>query len=287
MSLSSNQLDAFSAVARHGSFSVAAQKLNITQSALSQRVLNLEKDLGATLFVREPSGVRLTDLGHRLLRYTQTKDSLESEFLHNIHQTNSKSLTGLVRIAGFSTFNRSVLLPVLSGFVQTHPDVRLELRHQELRELIPLLTSGATDYVFTSHPPEKQGLESHRLGFEENVLVQASSKRDIPDVYLDHDPEDGTTLEFFRVQGRKTPSYHRSYLGEIYTILEGVRSGLGRAVAPLHLVKAQKGLEVVKGFKSLKTPIYLCHYTQAYYTDLHKQLMACMLREIPLRIGRY
>lgn len=48
--------------------------LNITQSALPQRILNLESDLGSTLFIRESSGILLTELGQRMLRYCQMKD---------------------------------------------------------------------------------------------------------------------------------------------------------------------------------------------------------------------
>ena len=65
MSLSSLQIDAFLAVCETKSFTAAAAKLHITQSALSQRIKNLEDELGSTLFVRESTGVRTTDLGER------------------------------------------------------------------------------------------------------------------------------------------------------------------------------------------------------------------------------
>ena len=67
MSLPSNRLDAFVAVARTQHFSRAAEGLFITQSALSQRVKQLEDFLGVTLFIRDREGARLTEKGERLL----------------------------------------------------------------------------------------------------------------------------------------------------------------------------------------------------------------------------
>ncbi|MFM6929076.1 MAG: LysR family transcriptional regulator, partial [Bdellovibrio sp.] len=117
MSLSSIQLDAFIAVAKVQSFSGAAKILNITQSALSQRILNLEAEIGSTLFIREPMGIRVTELGQRLLRYCQMKDSLEAEFMSDIGLSKGKELGGLIKIGGFSTVVRSVLIPSVQSIL--------------------------------------------------------------------------------------------------------------------------------------------------------------------------
>jgi DNA-binding transcriptional LysR family regulator len=280
MSLSSLYLDAFAEVARQKSFSQAAKKLNITQSALSQRVINLEQEIGSSLFVREPSGVLLTELGQRLLRYCQSKESLEDEFLAHLKAPNEKSLSGLVRIASFSSITRSLILPVLSDLVKDHPGVRMDIRIGEIRDLPGLLSTGATDFIFGNQPLEKNGVENHHLGNEENVVVQASGKKVREDVYLDHDEEDRTTFDFFKSQGRKTLEFKRDYFDEIETILEAVRLGIGRAVVPVHLIKGIKGIEAVSGFKSQKSPVYLSYYTQAFYPALHQELIGRFQEEI-------
>ncbi len=61
------QLKYFVAIARHGSFSTAAQRIGIAQPALSTQIANLEKEIGRTLFDRHARGVRLTDAGEKLL----------------------------------------------------------------------------------------------------------------------------------------------------------------------------------------------------------------------------
>lgn len=280
MSLSSLQLDAFAAVARHGSFSLAAKKLHLTQSALSQRVLNLEAELGSGLFLRETAGVRLTELGRKLLRYCETRASMEAEFLHPASGT---SLRGLVKVGAFSSISRSVVLPVLAAFAKENPELKVDLRNKEMRELPPLLSSGAVDLIFLNQPWEKQGLENLLLGHEVNVLVQ-SSRGGREDIYLDHDEEDPTTHDFFRLQGRNPPPPGRSYLDEIYSVLDGVKLGLGRTVVPLHLAEGQPGLEIVKGYKPMKVPVYLTYYAQAFYTDLQKALLARIKKEVPPRL---
>jgi hypothetical protein len=98
---------------------------------------------------------------------------------------------------------------------------------------------------------------------------------------LDHDEEDMTTFDFLKTQGRKVPTFRRSYLGDIDSIVDAVRLGIGRAVVPLHLIKNVKGVKVVEGYKSLKTPVYLTYYSQAFYTELQKATIERFSKQIP------
>ncbi len=285
MSLSSRSLDAFLAVAREKSFSTAAKTLHLTQSALSQRVLNLESELGTALFIREPSGLVLTALGEKLLRYCQSKEILELEFLAELKAGGSQQLSGLLRIAGFSSLTRSVLVPVLGELIQKHPNVQIDLMNDELRELPGYLISNKADFVFMMKPFERQGVESHVVGVEENVMIESVSRHARKDVYLDHDVHDTTTFDFFSLQGKKIPPFRRAYLDEIDTLVEGVRHGLGRAIVPIHIARAVKGVQIVEGYKSLKMPIYLCHYTQPFYPRLYEVTIDLFLEQIKGRLS--
>lgn len=282
MSLSSLQLDAFQAVAREKTFSAAARALALTQSALSQRVLNLEEELGATLFVREPTGARLTATGERLLRYCQTRAALEEEF-----RGGELATTGALRVAGFSTLNRSLVLPVLAEYAGAHPGVKPELLSAELRDLPSYLQSGRADFVFVTRPIEREGVESVLLGEERNVLIRPAASRTAkkyPARYLDHDADDTTTLEYLRAQGKKPPRIERAYLGEIYAILDAVRLGLGQAVVPAHLAREAKGVEIVPGQRPLSIPVYLCRYTQAFYPALQAAAFSALREGVAARL---
>ncbi|HCV37290.1 MAG TPA: LysR family transcriptional regulator, partial [Pseudomonas sp.] len=79
MSVSHAQLKAFHAVAVHGSFTRAAQKLFLTQPAVSDQVRKLEERFGVLLFHRNKRSVQLTDLGERLLGISQRLFACEAE----------------------------------------------------------------------------------------------------------------------------------------------------------------------------------------------------------------
>jgi DNA-binding transcriptional LysR family regulator len=278
MKLSSLSLEAFHAVSKSLSFSRAAAEVHITQSALSQRILNLEEELQMKLFIREPSGVRLTESGLILLRFCQTQSALEEEALGQLSQLTDKTKTGLsgtLRLGGFSTVLRSLLMPRLGPLVENHPAVKLELFSEELSVLPGLLRRGLADYIVLDRILDDRDLESHALGFEENVLIEAKGGTKRPDTYLDHDSEDKTTVRFWELQGKKaSPArFSRSYLDDIYGIIDGVALGWGRAVVPRHLVENHRGVRILPGYKPLKTPIVLHYYRQPYYSKLHDELI--------------
>lgn len=281
MSLSSIQLDAFLAVCRTRSFTAAAELLHVTQSALSQRIKNLEDDLGATLFTRDPSGATPTELGQNLLKFCITRESLEREFVDAFKSTSPQDLRGHLRLAAFSTVATSLVLPAVAKLLQKHPHVNLEIQTVELRELPGLLTSGRADFALTNDPIHRQGVKNELLGYERNVLIQSKTKQARAHVYLDHDENDQTTLDFFRHHGKEPPkSFRRSYLGKIDAILAGVQLGLGRAVAPRHLIENLKGIEVVRGFPDWKIPVHIAYLEQPFYTGLHATALKALSEEI-------
>ncbi|MGE0633276.1 MAG: LysR family transcriptional regulator [Pseudobdellovibrionaceae bacterium] len=282
MSLSSLQLDAFVEVSKTQNFSVAASNLGLTQSALSQRILNLESDLQLTLFIREPRVARLTDAGEKLLRYVKQKNQLETEFLEGLKNSVQGELAGVLRFAGFSTITRSVLLPALERFISKNPRIQFDIQSKELRELPPMLLRGEVDYLLSTTPIQKQNVLSELIGHEENVLVHRKKGAFRKDVYLDHDSADTATEEFFRFQGKKIKNYQRSFLDDIYGILDGVKAGLGSAVVSRHLVDEDKEIEIVSGYKPLRVPIYLHFFEEPFYTQVQNQIMDHLRKQLPL-----
>jgi DNA-binding transcriptional LysR family regulator len=283
MSLSSSQLDAFSEVARTRSFSRAAEFLHITQSALSQRIINLEQEISTSLIIREPAGLRLTPAGEELLRYTQAKASLEKEALFRI-SGGGLNYAGAIRIGAFSSITRSVVMPAIADLVRKNPLVHIELFNRELRELPTMLARNEADFVFTTSEPIKQDIERRLVGHEQNVLIEGTRSHASSELYFDHDPEDQTTAMFFKIQKSPPPKIRRSYLDEIYAIIDAVAAGWGRAVVPWHLITDNKSVRVVKGFKSLESPVYCCFYKQPFYAKLHEAILNDISRNVPTRL---
>jgi DNA-binding transcriptional LysR family regulator len=274
MSLSSLQLDAFVVVARERHFSNAAKVLSITQSALSLRIKNLEDELNTTLFIRNRSGVQLTETAHSLLRYCQLKDSLETELLSDLLPSHRNEFAGIIRIGGFSSVMRSLILPAISPLLRENPKVKLHLATRELEELPSLLRRGEVDYVVLDRQLEDESLEKVPLGEEEYVLASPKKRKVPADSFLDHDENDQTTSRFFQIQStQRSGPMHRLFLDDIYGIMDGVKQGLGRAVLPKHLVENDPALQIEKGFKSLRTPIVLHYVKRPYYSKLHQAVI--------------
>jgi DNA-binding transcriptional LysR family regulator len=282
MDLASHELQAFRMVAQTLNFSTAAERIHITQPALSQRIQSLEKTLGLTLFVRDPKGIKLTEAGMRLLRYCQVKDHLESELLSDLVKAPDGKLGGRLRIAGYSSVLHSVIMPALAKLLRENPAVHFEFSVHEMGELMGVLESGEADFVVMDHEIERANIQTLVLGQEKYVLIQSSQfpKRD---VYLDHDPDDRFTETFFQTQnnhprrgGVSPPStkqkstLSRCYVNDIDGILKGVALGLGQGVVPHHLLPKDLPIRIAKGLKPMNVPIVLHYFRQSYYSNLQK-----------------
>lgn len=282
MGLSSLYLDAFFAAARSLNFSLAAKELHITQSALSQRIKGLEEELDLTLFVRLPRGVQLTEAGARLLRYCQARFSMEQELLEQLTGKASKQgLGGVVRIGGYSSVVRSILMPALAPLLRSNRKVQVHFQNAEIRELPDLLLTGNVDFIITDTPVHRADIETVELGQEECVMARSANLEIEEDVYLDHDPDDPTTAKFFSMQSGTLPEYRRSYMDEIYAIIDGVALGLGQAVVSRHLIARDPRVQVSPGFRSMFVPVLLHYHKQPFYTALQRAAIKELVERCP------
>jgi DNA-binding transcriptional LysR family regulator len=274
-----DRLEAFEALAAAGSFTRAARAIGVTQSALSQRIAKLESDLQLTLFVRSKSGVELSAEGETLLRYCRAREGMEREMLAGLTGTEDKGAAAL-RIGSFSSVTRSVILPALSPLIRSAPSLIVHLASRELRELPELLRSGEVDYIVVDRELGLSGLETMPLGDELNVLVESTSVPARARCFLDHDPDDTTTERYMRLNERRFEPQWRSFLDDIYGILDAARAGWGQAVVSRHMLKDASGLRVIRG-KPLRTKVVLHWRRQPYYTRLHHDVVAALAERCP------
>jgi len=272
MPISSSRLEAFLAVAQSLNFTKAARSLNITQSALSQRVLLLEEELETTLFVRDRAGLKLTEAALSLIRYCQMKNSLEEEFLGSLTSKVSNRLTGVIRIGGYSSVTASVIVPAISSLVRENPDLKVQTMSRELGELLPLLKRGEIDYMISDGRIDRDELERVLLG-KERYFLAASTRRQCQDVYLYHDENDETTFQFLKLSKPKAIAIKRHYLGDIHSLIEGVKNGLGKAVLPYHLITREKDIKIIDSDRVLEVPVYLYFYSRPFYSKLHAEIL--------------
>ncbi|MBY3328692.1 LysR family transcriptional regulator [Rhizobium laguerreae] len=131
-----SELAAFIAVAEAGSFTRAAAKLGLSQSAVSYSVRMLEQKLGVRLISRTTRSLSLTDAGQRMLRNLRPAfDHIESE-IAAVTALRDKP-AGTIRITTFRYAAISVLWPVVTKFLAEYPDIEMEI----------ILDEGLTDIV--------------------------------------------------------------------------------------------------------------------------------------------
>ncbi|MCU0687414.1 MAG: LysR family transcriptional regulator [Polyangiaceae bacterium] len=288
MYLASHRLEAFHAVARARSFSQAARELCVTQPALSQRVRLLESELGQALFSRSPGGVELTEAGRRLMRYCEAQRALEDELVDDLTPAPQAGFGGSVRVAGYSSIVRSAVLPALAALFREHPRLQADVAVREMRELAGVLERGGADFVLLDRTHEAPGLEHVPLGHEELVLVESSVHRTRDGVYLDHDPDDQTTLRFLRQRRALPRRVERSFFDDIYGVLEGVAHGFGRAVVPRHLLTPGMPVRVVSGVRPARAPVVLHAHRRASRPRAHEAAREALVRGVTalLETGR-
>ncbi|MBC3208706.1 MULTISPECIES: LysR family transcriptional regulator [unclassified Pseudomonas] len=123
MSVSHAQLKAFHAVAVHGSFTRAAERLYLTQPAISDQVRKLEERFGVLLFHRNKRSVRLTDLGERLLAITQRLFVIEAE-AQELLQESQALQTGSLILAVDAPVH---VLPQIARFCERYPGISVKI----------------------------------------------------------------------------------------------------------------------------------------------------------------
>ena len=143
------QLRSFIAVAEDGVISRAAQRLHLTQSALSRQIKALEEDLGVTLLERSAHSVKLTQEGEVLLK--EGRGVLERADAA-VTKVRASGKAVLLRVGYAPTLTAGILPLAISAFTQKHPRVRVELLDLSSTEMRTGLDQGSLDVVMTVKP---------------------------------------------------------------------------------------------------------------------------------------
>ena len=143
----------FCEVANTGNITKAAEKLYVSQPAVSQAIMQLEERLGCTLFNRSKRCVKLTSEGEVLYSYVNNAISLIENAQEKI--LNMKSLRdGEIKIGASDTVCSLFLLPFLDTFNEKYPEIHISVINRTTGSLIKLLKNGTVDMAFVNLPVE-------------------------------------------------------------------------------------------------------------------------------------
>jgi DNA-binding transcriptional LysR family regulator len=138
-------------VARAGSLRRAAERLNITASALQRRIQDVEEDLGTTLFERLPTGMRLTAAGEAFIRWVRSQAS-DLERVRSQIEDLSGLRRGLVRIACSQALAAFLLPQEIARFTTAHPSVHFTVSVSDHKRAVTMLRDYEADLALVFQP---------------------------------------------------------------------------------------------------------------------------------------
>jgi LysR family transcriptional regulator, hydrogen peroxide-inducible genes activator len=163
------QLRYLSALAKHGHFGRAAAACAVTQPALSMQIRDLERTLGVAVVERRPGEVMLTEVGREIAR--RGEDVLTaSRDLVDFARQRSGVLTGRLMLGVIPSLAPYLLPRILPELQSRFPELRLELRETQTRQLVEDIKSGALDAAMLALPVGEPDIDSMVL-FEDLFLL--------------------------------------------------------------------------------------------------------------------
>ena len=171
------QLRYFVAAARHLHFTRAAAECCVAQPPLSQQIANLERELGAPLFLRQGRAVRLTDAGEAMLEYAERILAEEAAAKRAVQEVLGLK-RGQITIWTLPTPGQHLLPPLLASFRRSYPTIEISLREVvPARQIAEAIAAGRADLGIVHLPYQVEGLEERVLLREEMALVVPSAHR--------------------------------------------------------------------------------------------------------------
>jgi LysR family hydrogen peroxide-inducible transcriptional activator len=158
-----------SALAKHGHFGRAADACSITQPALSMQIRDLERNLGVALVERRPGDVMLTDIGREIARRGE-EVLTASHDLVDLARHRGEPLTGRLTLGIIPSLAPYLLPLILPPLQKQFPELRLELRETQTRQLVEEIQSGALDAAMLALPLGESDIDGMEL-FDDLFLL--------------------------------------------------------------------------------------------------------------------
>jgi LysR family transcriptional activator of nhaA len=176
--LNYHHLRYFRAIANEGSLTRAAERLHLSQSALSTQLRSLEESLGQPLFHRQNKSLVLTEAGRIALDYAQSIFR-SGEELVDVLQNQSSGRRQILRIGAVATLSRNFQLSLLRPLIG-RDDVELIIRSGNLRDLLAQLRAHTLDAVLSNLPVRRDAetdWHSHLLDEQPVSLIGQRTRK--------------------------------------------------------------------------------------------------------------
>ena len=280
------QYNAFITSVEEGSISKAAQKLNITQSAITHLINDFENELGFTLMVRNKGGIKLTSEGKRILPMLKEILELNKKFISLSNKIKGEQ-NNKITIATFSSVGVNWLPSIINGFKSMYQDVEISIINGGYSLIQKSLEEGSCDIGFITLPTSENIKcdplvkdeilailpKAHHLCSLPNISATCFEKESV--ISLDENT-DNDSRSVFEERGIKPNITYKTT--DDYAMISMVKNNLGICLEPKLLLSGNlEGVEI----KSLSPPAYrqigLAIPYQNYQNPLTEKLIEYIL----------
>jgi DNA-binding transcriptional LysR family regulator len=240
---STSMLMAFDASARTGSFTAAAQELNLTQGAISRQVQALEEQLNIALFIREKRTIHLTDKGQVYAKEIHQALQLILKASLNVI---TNPLSGTLNLAILPTFGTRWLIPRFTDFLEKHPDITVNF----ISKLTPFDFHSENLHLAIHYgSPDWPNTQSTFLMGEESIPVcspellkkhplnNIKDLQSLPLLHLATRPQ--AWQDWFLQHQEKPPTNQGMLFEQVSIIAKAATAELGVALLPKFLIQSE------------------------------------------------
>ncbi len=245
--LESHELKIFKHVAELQSISKAAEKLGYVQPNVSQRIKNLENELGVRLFMRNNRGVTLTEEGKKLLEYTNEILQLIDEAKTAV---NPNKWREPLKIGASQTISAVKIPHLLSSFLKEYNNIDVKVRTNNNLTLEEMLFYGEVDGIFVNSSKNITNCDIIYSYFEKIVLITPKlNPFDINSSYtLIVNSDVNCIYRKQLLELSKESNFHSSNIIEfdsLESIIQAVHDGLGISIIPADIAENRKGTKEI------------------------------------------
>ncbi|MBK9132244.1 MAG: LysR family transcriptional regulator [Gammaproteobacteria bacterium] len=249
MHVTLRQLKVFASVARHMSYTRAAEELHLSQPAVSMQIKQLEENVGLHLFEQLGRGIHLTEAGHEVYQCSRVIQQQLDDTEAALEQMRGMQ-RGRLSLAVASTANyfATRLIATFSRRVE-HLTVSLDVTNRE--GLLHDLENNVTDLVIMGKPPEELDLVAEPFMDNPLVVIAATEhplirRRHIPlaelqgETFVVREPASGTRIameRFFAEQGVRLRTGMEMRSNE--AVQQAVQAGLGLGIVSIHTLELE------------------------------------------------
>ena len=272
MSFSEYQL--LSVLAEEMNMRKAAERLFVSQPALSQRLQTIEKDWGTKLFIRSQKGLSLTPAGEAVIRFANEVREKEEKVRESI-QAMDHEVYGTLKIACASIVGQNWLPQVLKKFVQKYPHAKISLITGWSSEILKSLYEGQVHVGIIRGAPDWKGIKQHL--FTDMLYLVDTEMQELdqvletnrPFIQFKSDSNYYQEIQDWWHRQFQTVPKNTIVVDQIETCKQMVFNGIGYAILPAITLHDKDTnifkIPLVNGQKhSLERDTWLCGYESAF-----------------------